>query len=278
MSDSPPDDERAASTEAQMRRALGLDRNPPAPTERAPPISKLGDPHAPRRRQFVRDGDVPVTVIHRHQNPNTDSTNQLDAARQAIRSQAAARERAERLLEQTQATVRDLQTKLAHAHLDKDAAQEAVRSVTVARDTTERILTATEKALAAEKAARDRLERLLRDDKATIQDQQRKLDGARAELAAERRARQNAEGIGKMPVEARVVAASANRIEAVPMVRRPVGRPRKIAVVQMVEKPVAPSGKAPGRSVTVKAKGSAKSGRPAQRPAGKPVKWWLTGR
>jgi hypothetical protein len=44
VSGSPPDDERPFSTEAHVRRALGLDRNPLAPTERAPPTSKLGDP------------------------------------------------------------------------------------------------------------------------------------------------------------------------------------------------------------------------------------------
>jgi hypothetical protein len=44
-------------------------------------------------------------------------TNQLDAARRAFRAEAMARERAERSLEETQVTIRDLQTKLAHERL-----------------------------------------------------------------------------------------------------------------------------------------------------------------
>jgi hypothetical protein len=56
-------------------------------------------------------------------------TNQLDAARQAVRSEAAARERTQRLLEEEQATIRDLQTKLGHERLAKDEALETVRQL-----------------------------------------------------------------------------------------------------------------------------------------------------
>jgi hypothetical protein len=81
-----------------------------------------------QRRRFVRDGEVPVTVIRRDHQPDGEcGDNQLDAARQAIRSEATAKERAERLLEVAQAMIRDLQTKLGHERLAKNEALETVR-------------------------------------------------------------------------------------------------------------------------------------------------------
>ena len=52
------------------------------------------------------------------------------SARQAIRSQAAAREYVERQLAQAQTSVHDLRTKLFHARQEKDRAMEAARSAT----------------------------------------------------------------------------------------------------------------------------------------------------
>jgi chromosome segregation ATPase len=69
-----------------------------------------------------------VAVIRRdHQPDGEPGTNQLDVARQAIRSEAAARERAERSLAEAQVLIRDLQTKLAHERLAKDEALDSVR-------------------------------------------------------------------------------------------------------------------------------------------------------
>ena len=64
-----------------MRRALGLDGE-------TPPISHLTHSHTPsngphQRRQFARDGDVPVTIVH---SDSGSRLQQLDAARQALRS------------------------------------------------------------------------------------------------------------------------------------------------------------------------------------------------
>src|SRR5579862_2575246 len=146
MTDSRSDDARLRDAEAQMRRTLGLDRSPPPRTEPNPQVSKLGDPHTPRRRQFVRDGEVPVTVIHRQQNPDADSTNQLDAARQAIRVQATAREHAERLLTEAQVTIRELQTRLAHERLAKD---EAIERAEATKQTVEKALETVRAELAA---------------------------------------------------------------------------------------------------------------------------------
>jgi len=54
----------------------------------------------------------------------------LRGARQAIRSQAAAREYVERQLAHAEATIEDLRSMLHRARRDKDAAIEAARSAT----------------------------------------------------------------------------------------------------------------------------------------------------
>jgi hypothetical protein len=117
----PPEDVRLRATEAQMRHALGLRGNSPARSTADHPMTSTSGSQPPRRR-FVRDGEVQVTVIRRdHQQDSEPGTNQLDAAQQAIRSEAMARERAERALEEAQVTIRDLQTKLAHERLASEA-------------------------------------------------------------------------------------------------------------------------------------------------------------
>lgn len=127
MTDSPPDDARLHSVEVQMRHALGLHGDtPPRTTPTHPATTPIGSPT--QRRRFVQDGEVPVTLVRRDHNQGGDTgTNQLDVARAAVRSAGAARERAERLLEEAQSTIRALQTKLAHERLAKDEALEAAR-------------------------------------------------------------------------------------------------------------------------------------------------------
>ena len=78
MTDAPPDVPLRA-TELQMRRALGLDRKaPPAsqPTHSSTPSNGLH-----QRRHFVRDGEVPTTVIHSDRGSRLQ---QLEAMRQAL--------------------------------------------------------------------------------------------------------------------------------------------------------------------------------------------------
>jgi uncharacterized protein with LGFP repeats len=144
MTDSPPDDARLRATEAQMRRALGLqgEASPRSEDEHLPNPT-LGAHRLPRR--FVRDGDVPVTVVRRDHHADGDaSTNQLDAARQAVRAEAAARQHAERLLSEAQTTIRDLQTKLAHERLAKDEVVQALRRAESDREAAVQALRAVE--------------------------------------------------------------------------------------------------------------------------------------
>jgi len=88
MSDTSNDNLR--ETETQMRRVLGLNHQP-TPGHEPPPRTTTGVGAAhPHRRRFVRDGDVPVTVVHREHDQGA-GTNKLDAAQEALHEQMAAR-------------------------------------------------------------------------------------------------------------------------------------------------------------------------------------------
>lgn len=198
MVDSPSDEVRLRATETQMRRALGLHDTGPAKSEPGPAPAPSNGPHRPFRR-FVRDGDVPVSVIHRDDPTAATGTNQLDAARQTIRSLSVAREQAERHLVEAQNAVRDLQTKLAHERMAKD---EAIRRVEVERQTV-----------------------------------QQTLQSVQAELEAERDARASAEAraaeamVRCRDAEQRLRAVKDSGQQSAPYTGRPRGRPRKIVAV-----------------------------------------------
>ena len=158
MIDSLSDDARLRATEAQMRRALGLHSASSTQDRPVPPPTSPGA-SSPQRQRFVRDGEVPVSVIRRDQNDGAN-TNKLDAARQALREQIEARERAEHLLQEAEATVRDLQTKLAHERI---AHEEAVRRVEGERQAVEQALQRVRDELATERGCRQKAEQE-RDD------------------------------------------------------------------------------------------------------------------
>ena len=123
-----------------MRRALGLTgdravRSSPPQTERpqaGPPGRQAGRSPADKpRHRFVQDGTVPVTVISRHRPDEADGLPTGRAAIEAaLRDERAARDRAERSLQEALATGRDLQTKLGHAEL---AHREALATAQAAR-------------------------------------------------------------------------------------------------------------------------------------------------
>jgi hypothetical protein len=122
MTDSSADEVRVRATEAQMRRALGLQDASPRSKGEYQPTPTIATRRPPRH--FVRDGEVPVTFIHRDYRRDDPSGSNLDTTRQALTEQTAATERS---LEQAQATIRNLQTKLAYERLAKDEALEAAR-------------------------------------------------------------------------------------------------------------------------------------------------------
>jgi len=141
----PPNAPNTLSVEERMRRALGLTgdragRSSPSQTER-PHVGPLGrsagrsSADKPRHR-FVQDGAVPVTVVNRHRGDNADAlTPGHDAIEAALQDERAARERAERSLQEALATIRDLQTKLGHAELARREASGTTEVARAAADT-----------------------------------------------------------------------------------------------------------------------------------------------
>jgi hypothetical protein len=143
MSEIESDDPRSRAAEEQMRRSLGLRQgsSPPARFSNS-------DTHHHKRHQFVRDGDVQVEVLHGH---DGSRVNQLDATRQALQAQIAARDEAERLLTEARHTIHDLQTKLGHERLARD---EAIQHIESAKRGVEQELAAAREDLDAERLLR----------------------------------------------------------------------------------------------------------------------------
>ena len=146
-----PSDARLSATELQMRRALGLNRETPPVSHPAYSPGPSNGPH--QRRHFVRDGDVPVTLVH---GDSGSRLQQLDAARQSLRQQTAAREEAERLLAEARNNIHDLETKLGHERLAND---EVAQRTSAEKRQIEEALTAVQEELATERAIRARAER-----------------------------------------------------------------------------------------------------------------------
>jgi hypothetical protein len=81
------------------------------------PASASSAPQAarPGRHRFVRDGEVPVTVVnprHAHPAPDRDAIAGLE---RALAAERQGREAAEKALEQARELIHQLQTRLAHA-------------------------------------------------------------------------------------------------------------------------------------------------------------------
>jgi hypothetical protein len=118
-------------TEARIRRSLGLMSSPTPANNHS---NTNGQTHgsgggnlggAIQRRRFVRDGEVPVTILHpksdaenRHAAALADMTRQRDAER-------AARLRAEQSLHDAQVMIQTLQTRIAHAEIAKSEIAQA---------------------------------------------------------------------------------------------------------------------------------------------------------
>ncbi len=109
---------------------------------------------------------MPVTILNRHRSDEADGAPAGRVAMEAVlRDERAARDRAERSLQEALATVRDLQTKLGHAelaHREASATAQAARAEVDAlrAEHQEQALRWMED-LAAERAARDASEAAL---------------------------------------------------------------------------------------------------------------------
>ena len=128
--------------ESQMRKALGLlgeSSRLRLDPERIDQPNRMGDRFngGLHRRRFVQDGDIPVTVLRRDQGHEAPahrgvapavapSSSRLQRTESALAAETAAREKAERVLVETQVIVRDLQTKIGHAELAKTESVEGL--------------------------------------------------------------------------------------------------------------------------------------------------------
>ncbi len=162
-----------------MRRALGLENSAPTKAQTTHFVAQSGA----RRRQFVRDGEVPVTVTH----DDAGRTNRLDEARQALREQIAARGHAERQLQAAQATIESLRTQLAHERI---AREEALRHAEAGKAEIEQALQGTREELVAERQSRHQAEQ--QRDKALADHQQ--VEGQLREVIAAQKAQEASRG------------------------------------------------------------------------------------
>ena len=210
------------------------------------------------RRRFVQDGDIPVTVVRREQGHEAQvhrgiapvaapTSSRLQRTEAALAAETAAREKAERALAETQAVVRDLQTKIGHADLAKTEALEGVRR--------ER------EAIAQLRADAHGWEERLEEARAETRAAEQAALSYQEQLAEERQARKIAEKALRAAETARTVAEQLVRTlseetpppapRAAEPTRRPRSEPEVVAVTSRKQR--APE--------------------PAAEP--EPVKWWL---
>jgi len=181
-----------------MRQALGL-RN--GPSNGGPvPQRREGEQ---RGRRFVKDGEVPVVVVHSGARDGAGDgpqpVNRIAAAEAQARNERAMRDHAERALAEAQLALQHLRTQLAHTEM------------------------AHREALAAERASRERLEQALRE----ANDARAAAEAQVTELAAANRIRRP---------RPEIVAASERPTSEFPdPPRRPRGRPRKVVAVTAPE-------------------------------------------
>jgi hypothetical protein len=110
------------STEARMRQALGLGSRPAATGHGGSPTSSNTTSHDParQRRRFAQDGEVPVVILHRGRDGDAAGENKLAALTADLREERAARLKSERALEEANALIQSLRTKLKHTEMTWD--------------------------------------------------------------------------------------------------------------------------------------------------------------
>jgi len=190
-----------------MRRALGHAHEVQKPESRGPDRPSGDRP----RKRFVQDGDVAVTMVNRQGQRESNAlavpeVSRISIVQKALAGERAARERAERSLQEALATIHDLKTKRGHAELARQEATAAVEAI-----------------------------------RADAQEREARLNG---ELASERAARAAAEASLQQAILAREAAEAA--------VGAAIPTPKVKAVV----------------------KAARKTGPKLREP--QPVKWWLS--
>jgi len=195
-----------------MRRALGLEGEQPRPSVAPPAGERVPVLNRPKRR-FVADGEIPV--VHGRLQRRDEAggpqappgPNRVEAAETTARFERDAREKAERLLAEAQATVHDLQTRVGHAQL---AATEA------------------HNALEAERAAAEAL-------RTALHEAEQQAATARAEKEAVEQMLQAAQVAAAVPRQDRSEPDTPDT--TAPTIPRRRGRPRKVAATPPVSRP-----------------------------------------
>jgi hypothetical protein len=238
-------------------------------------LPQTGDAESKMRRNLGLDGATS------NGSAPLSANDPARAARQALRSQVTAREYTERQLAQAQGAIQDMRTRLRHVHQEREAAVAAAHSAITAKDNAERNMRAAEAASATERGNRGRVEGMLRDAEVTIRDLREKLavahqtiHGMQTEVAAERQVRQTEnDAVMVVPeVAAPEIAVAAVQDVIAQIVRRPVGRPRKTAVVEAGQASTLPKTQ-PVASPEVEAPSNRNAAAPAvRRPVGRPRK------
>ena len=129
------------TAEARMRLALGLGTRPahsgqPSPTSGPAPASHDA---VRQRRRFAQDGDVPVVMLHRGRDGEAGGENKVAALTADLREERAARLKADRALEEANALISSLRTKLKHSEM---ALEEKLRGDSEARAHVDALLVA----------------------------------------------------------------------------------------------------------------------------------------
>lgn len=213
---------------------------------------RLGDRlHPAHRRRFVQDGDVKVEHIRR--DPGSDAgarpapqTSGIAVRLQRVEAQlaaeTAARQQAERVSSELQATIRDLRTKLGHAELARAEAAEILRR--------ERENHAAQRAQEREQASRGQ------ETEERVRTLQQAVRTAQSELNEERTARKALEKELRIAQDAREAAERMVRV--------------------LTEEDAAPSRVTSLAERRASRSAARRANANADDPGGaEPVKWWL---
>jgi hypothetical protein len=280
------------AAEERMRRALGLQgeqlraRQAPERTDQAPQRPAERFSPGGHKRRFVHDGEVPVTVVHGlvsgrrdhgdgNGSRNNAPTNRLEIAEAALAAEIATRDKTERALQEAQAAVHDLRTKLGHADLARQEAVEALRREREAREALRADLHEAQAQATAARQAQEAVEDALaelQEQRAAAFDRAGTVDRLGAVdhgAAVDRLGTVSHAAAVDTITEDDTGAEDDTLLQEAPRPRR--GRKPRAATVAFAEPP-APAAK-PGK---VGLPGRSKEPAPTREP--KPIRWWLTPR
>ena len=264
------------TSEAQARQSLGI---PARTVVRSP---QLRPDQVRQRHRFVQDGECPVVVLNSLRDRGGVADRQVQAAQAALAAERTARADSERSLRDAEATIKYLQTQLAHAELARgealateqaarvsmaSALREADETIESLRSELARIEPRHSEALAKERRAREHAESAL-EETVAAEKQSRKRRPRKAVLADRNPARKGKAATGKSTVRKKIAKKA-------PGTGRRGLQPRKGL---STGRPVSSKRKTAATRNTIPSRASKTPSRPKAADP-QPVKWWaLRGR